>query len=476
MPELEVINIGLNTFLDGLQKSNVPFAHLAWKPPAHGDVELIDILFDLTVGFRDADGCSLLDRANQVAVERVRQSRPVLRRIRPAGECIPALTKNTLLHAGPPVSWDNMCEPMRGAIVGALKYEGLAESTAEALALMDAGEVEYGPTHAHNVVAPMAGVVTSSMPLFVVEDGINGHRSFSPINEGLGQVLRFGANSADVVRHLNWLEKVLAPALDKALLSLEGINLRSIMAQAIGMGDELHQRNVAASLLFFRAVCVELAEAAPDRRSELEMMEFLTRRNEQFFLNIAMAACRCTMEAVENIPYCSVITNMTRNGVDFGIQLSGLGSRWLTARSQKPQALYFPGYSEADANPDMGDSSIVECCGLGGFAMANAPAVARFGSSGSLIEALQYTRNMEQITVGVNPDLPIPNMNFSGVPVCIDVRQVVSTGILPIITSGVAHQKSEIGQVGAGHSSPPMTLMNNALKQFHAALTNRSNP
>jgi hypothetical protein len=303
-----------------------------------------------------------------------------------------------------------------------------------------------------------------------VEDGSHGNRSYSPLNEGLGQVLRFGANSTPVITHLEWLEKVLAPALDKALLCLDGINLKSIIAQAIAMGDELHQRNVAASLLFYRSICVELAQSATDRESELKIMEFLTRRNEQFFMNIAMAACRCTMQAIQNIPYCSVITNMTRNGVDFGVQLSGLGSQWITARSQKPHALYFPGYSEEDANPDMGDSSVVECCGLGGFAMASAPAVARFGSSGSLTEALKYTKDMEQISVGTNPDLPIPNMNFSGVPVCIDIRRVVSTGILPVITSGVAHQKSEIGQVGAGHSSPPMTLMNNALKCFYAAL------
>ena len=472
---LSVINVGLDTFLPAFEQTGTPCAHLAWRPPAQGNTELTDILFALTVGYQDQLGQSRIDAANAEALRRVLAGQPVLKRVRPAHECIPVLNKTTLLHAGPPIHWNDMCHPMRGAIIGALKYEGLAESDAEAQMLMDSGRIFYGPTHPHAAVCPMAGVLSYSMPLLVVENESFGVKAFSTLNEGVGRVLRFGANGPAVIQQLHWMGNTLAPALDAALERSGGIALKNIMAQALAMGDELHQRNIAAGLLFYKTLCRELDDAASTRQDAARIMQYLSRDNEQFFLNMAMAACRSMLIPAENIPDCSMITAMSRNGVHFGVTVSALGGRWFTAPSLNPKGIYFPGYDEQDANPDMGDSAIVECCGLGGFAMGTAPAVARFvGAEGGLERALRFTRDMGRICVGSNPDLPMPNLDFSGVPTGIDVRKVVATGILPVINSGVAHRQAGIGQVGAGLVTPPMDAMHSALRAFHAELSRQS--
>ena len=467
MPKLKVINLGAVNFSSAIQEAGVDVTHINWKPPAHGDEELVKILFRMMIDFRDEHGCSRIDRANTEALKRILAAKPVLQRVRPAHLCLPDFTPHSLLHAGPPIHWRDMCGPMRGSILGALKYEGLAHSDEEALDLMNKGEITYGPTHPYRVVAPMTGVVSYSMPLLEVKNETFGNSVYSPLNEGPGNVLRFGAHNRSVIKHLSWLQNVLAPVLDKAVQKIGGVNLKGIMAQALAMGDELHQRNTAASLLFYRSICKEIAEAAPNRNSEMEILEFLVRNNQQFFLNMAMAASRSAMDPACNIPFCSVITCMSRNGVQFGIQVSSLGDNWFTAPSDTPTALYFPGFDENDANPDIGDSAIVECYGLGGFAVGTAPTVARFSGASTLDDAIQFTKNMAQICIGTNPDLPLPNLDFKGTPVGIDIRRVVATDILPSVNSGVAHRQSGIGQVGAGHTNPPMKAINMALRAFY---------
>ena len=470
MPEVHIINVGTGSFLGALRESGISFTHLAWKPPAQGDPELVEMLFRLSVDFRDSEGLSRIDTANATALERICKGQPVLRRIRPAHECLPQLTKNTLLHAGPPIAWEDMCGPMRGAIIGALKYEGLAHSEAEAEALMDSGKINYGPTYDHDVVAPMSGVVSHSMPLAVVKNETYGNTAYSPVNEGSGYTLRFGAHGPAIITHLRWLDSVLAPSLDTALQELGGVNLKNIMSLALSMGDELHQRNFAASSAFYRTICLDLAEAAPNRAEELAMMRFLGQSNDQFFLNFGMAACRALIDPARDIPCSSMISGMGRNGVDFGIHISGMGDEWFNGPSLKLKALYFPGYSDDDANPDLGDSAIVECCGLGGFAMGSAPAVTRARREGGLAEALRFSQDMAAICVGRNPDLPIPNLDFAGGPTGIDIRRVVATGILPVVNSGVSHHLPGFGQIGAGHTTAPMECMHKALRAFYKKL------
>jgi len=465
---LHVAALGVDIFDRAFAETNTPYIRLDWRPPAAGHTDLVDILFKLETRCVNDRGESLIDAANQEALKRITSARPFLKRLRPAHECIPGMQKTAVYHAGPPVHWDNMCGPMRGAYVGALKYEGLAVGDSEAEDLMASGKITYGPNHDNKCVGPMTGMISYSMPLWVVENEAFGNTAYCTVNEGIGKVMRFGANGPEVIERLKWIERVFAPAVDKALEKTGGINLKNIAAQSLAMGDEMHQRNVSASLNCYKAMCVELAAVASGLPEGPAVIEFLVKKNEQFFLNLAMAMGKALMDPARGIPYSTVITCMSRNGVDFGIRVSALGDEWFAAPCLTPQALYFPGYSEADANPDMGDSAIVECFGIGGFAMGAAPAVVRFVGAGGLSDALEYTRSMGRITVGSNPDLPMPNLDFTGVPTGIDIRKVVATGILPVINTGVAHKEPGIGQVGAGIVTPPMAIMVQALRAFAA--------
>ncbi len=463
---IQVVAVGVDVFDAALSETDTPFVRLDWTPPAGGNTAMVEQLFRLETGLLDEDGNSLIDTANAEALARLRRGLPVLKRVRPAHEVIGGMDKHTIFHAGPPIRWEDMCGPMKGAFIGAIKYEGLAETDEEAEKMMADGKIKYSPNHHQGAVGPMTGMISYSMPLFVVENEEFGNTAFCTINEGIGKVMRFGANDASVVANLKWLETVLAPALDAAVVEAGGVNLKNIMAQSLAMGDEMHQRNVAASLNFHKAIAGPFLSAVKDSPDGRKAVEFLAGKNEQFFLNLAMAACKAVMDPLRGIPYSTVVTAMSRNGVNFGINVAGLEGEWFQAPCLKPQALYFPGYTEADANPDMGDSAIVECYGIGGFAMGSAPAVVRFVGAGGTADAIRYTESMRQICVGENPDLPIPNMNFTGTASAIDIRRVVASGILPVINTGVAHRLAGIGQVGAGIVTPPMDIMEEALLAF----------
>jgi hypothetical protein len=387
--------------------------------------------------------------ANQEGFRRILEAQPVLVDVAPAAQVLPRLGPTSVLHAGPPIGWTEMCGPMQGAVMGALRYQGLAAGEAEALGLIEAGRVALEPCHHHDAVGPMTGMVTPKMPLFVVENPAFGNRAYCTINEGLGKVMRFGANDDSVIERLRWLEREFGPALGAAVRAAGGIPLKPIMAQALQMGDEMHQRNVAASSLFARQVAPRLARLDLAREALGRCLDFLTG-NDQFFLNLAMAAGKATMDPARNIPGSTLVTAMARNGTTFGLRVSGLGDRWFVAAVNMPEGLYFPGFGPADANPDMGDSAIVETMGLGGFAMAASPAVVKFLGAGTLRDARRITEEMHEITLGPNPAYPLPTMDDRGAPTGIDVRKVVETGILPVINTGIAHRKPGVGQVGAG--------------------------
>lgn len=408
---------------------------------------------------------SPIDAANARALERVFASRPFAIAVRPAHELLPQLSAYTVLHAGPPLAWEAMCGPLRGAVLGVLQYEGWAQSEPAAHALVESGKITFLPCHSVNAVGPMTGLITASMPLMVVENREYGNRAYTTLNEGLGKVLRFGANDASVLRRLRWLQEVAAPALHAALQRAEGVDLRVLMAQALLMGDEMHQRNVAATSLLVRALMPHVIRVAPVPERLGEITDYLTG-NDQLFLNVAMAAAKATMDAAAGIPGCTLVTAMARNGTEFGIRLSALGDRWFTAPVEMPRGLYFPGFSAADANPDIGDSAIVETLGLGAFAMAASPAVARFVGVGGLAEARRYTEDMLEITVGRSPQLLLPTLDGLGVPTGIDMRRVVETGIVPWINTGIAHRQAGIGQIGAGVVQAPLACFIQALEAF----------
>jgi hypothetical protein len=405
--------------------------------------------------------------ANAQALARLHAAQPQLVALRRRHEVWPQLDPYTLLHAGPPIAWERMCGPLRGAVVGALRFEGLARDEREAVALVESGRVRFAPNHDYATVGPMTGITSHSMPLFEVVDAVHGTRAYCTINEGLGKVLRFGANDDSVLARLRWLRDELAPVLAAGLAQGGPLDLRVLIAQALTMGDELHQRNVAATSLLARALLPRLLRTGLPAQRLAAAADFLTS-NDQFFLNLAMAAAKATLDAIRGIDGCSLVSAMCRNGTDFAIRVSGLGDQWFVAPANLPQGLYFPGFSAADANPDLGDSAIVECLGLGGFAMAASPAVVRFVGAGSAARGRGVTEEMAAITAGRSPHYLIPALDFAGVPTGIDIRKVVATGIEPLINTGIAHRAAGVGQVGAGIVRAPLACFTQALEAFAA--------
>lgn len=406
-----------------------------------------------------------IDQANKEALRRIVDGEPILVDCIPAAQAIPELADNMILHAGPPIGWDRMCGPMRGAIMGIAVFEGWARNLDEAAAKAAAGAYAFQPNHHYGAVGPMTGMTTKSQPLLVVENKTFGNRAYCAINEGLGKVMRFGGNDAEVLDRLRWLRDVLGPAMGRALRDMGGISLKPLIARGLTMGDEMHQRNVACSSLLARQLAPALARTARSTAELAACLDFIGR-NDQFFLNVAMAMGKAMADPARNIEGSSVVTAMSRNGTDFGIRVSGTGDRWFTAPVEMPVGLYFPGFSERDANPDMGDSAIVETVGLGGFAMAAAPAVVGYVGAGRASEAAAFTRAMAEIVVGSNPVWTIPAMDFAGVPTGIDIRLVVETGLVPTINTGIAHREPGIGQVGAGVVKAPLKCFEQALVAF----------
>jgi hypothetical protein len=440
---VRVVNVGLADFALDLQARGTPVVHVAWNPPVGGDPARAAQLAELA----ETTGA-----ANAEALRRLVNADPVLVDCLPAREAL-GLPERTVLHSGPPLPWEHASPPVRAAILCAIRYEGWAASDDEAEALVVSGSVRTEPCHHRGAVGPMTGIVTASMPVFVVEDG--GRRAGATINEGLGKVLRFGANDATVVARLHWLASEAGPLFGAALRASGGVRLRPLMTQALRMGDEMHQRNVAASSLFVRLLAPHLARAARDAAAVARVLEFLGG-NDQFFLNLAMAAGKASGDAARGVEHSSIVTAMARNGTDFGIRVSGLGDRWFTAPVEMPVGLFFPGFTAADANPDMGDSAIIETIGLGGFSMATSPAVARFVGAGGFADAVAVTEEMSQICAGEHPHFRLPTLDDRGAPVGIDVLEVVRTGITPLINTGIAGRTPGTGQVGAGTVRAPL--------------------
>jgi hypothetical protein len=412
----------------------------------------------------------IVEKANREALGRMFEGDPVLVDVRPAAEVIPALKEErVVLHAGPPIAWERMCGPLRGAVAGALVFEGWAPDLESAEALAANGSVTFHPNHNFDAVGPMTGITTGSMPVMVVENRRFSNRAFCTVNEGLGKVMRFGGNDEEVRGRLAWLRDTLGPALGKALRESDGIELKPLIARGLTMGDEMHQRNVACTSLLLRALAPPLARTAEDAAGLAEALAFVGG-NDQFFLNVAMAVGKAIMDPVRGLEGASIVTAMSRNGTDFGIQVSGTGETWFVAPVEMPEGLYFPGFTAADANPDMGDSTIVETVGLGGFAMAAAPAVAGFVGAGAASSAADTTRTMGEITLGENPEWTIPALDFAGVPSGIDIRLVLEAGLAPTINTGIAHKEPGIGQVGAGVVRAPMACFELALTALAESL------
>jgi hypothetical protein len=405
-----------------------------------------------------------IEKANAEATERMMEARPVLVGVGRARDVIPGMRENLLLHAGPPITWERASGPMRGAITGALIFEGKAKDEAEARALVESGQIELEPCHHHQAVGPMAGLIAPSMSVYIIENKTHGNRSFSGLNEGYGKVLRYGAYSEEVLAKLRWMEEVMAPVLAEAIEASGGIDIRALLAEALHMGDEGHNRNKAGSILYTTRLAPFVVKAAPNADVASEVLRFLGD-NALSVLNPVMAACKAMVDAAHGVEGSTIVSTMARNGTDFGIRVSGLGDRWFTAPVAVPKGLYFPGFKAEDASGDIGDSTITETAGIGGFAMASAPAIVTF-VSGTPKDAINATMEMYEICYAEHKYFTIPPLDFRGTPTGIDIRKVVEKGITPRVNTGIAHKDAGVGQVGAGLVRPPMAMFEEALAAF----------
>lgn len=452
--ELIVVNVGLESMAESVEAQDVKTIDLDWKPPVEGIPRL-----------RVTKNGINIDEANQKVTDIIKKGLPVLVDIGIARDVIPGMHDKMILHAGPPIEWERMCGPTRGAIMGALIYEGLAKDEKEAEQLASSGQIEFDPCHHHKCVGPMAGIVSPSMPVFIFENKAFGNKAYCTMNEGLGKVLRYGGMGPEVYERLKWMESDLYPTIKDALAVIpNGIDIKSIIAQAMHMGDESHNRNRAGTSLFFRTIAPAMVRTCPDKERLAKVFEFIDR-NDHFFLNLSMPAGKVVLEAAEGIEGSSIVTVMARNGTEMGIRLASMPDQWFTAPAGEVEGLYFPGYTKEDANPDIGDSTITETAGYGGFAMAAAPAITQF-VGGTPQMALESTLEMYEITFDEHPGFTIPSLNFRGTPLGMDVRLIMETGILPKINTGIAHKNPGVGMVGAGILRAPEKCFTDAFWAF----------
>jgi hypothetical protein len=453
-----VVAVGAPMFADALTAQAVPVRQVDWRPPLGAS------------GVEDALARVLADprlaSANETAVGRMLAAGAELVDVRPASEAL-GLTAGSFLHAGPPIGWDRASGPLRGALIGAMVFEGLAETPEAAERALAAGDgLSWEPCHHHRAVGPMAGVVSPSMWMFELRDPVHGGTAFCSLNEGLGKVLRYGAYGPEVIDRLRWMSTVLGPLLQTAVRAAERVDVKSIVAQMLQMGDEGHNRNRAGTLMLLRELLPSLIDSGAPSSDVAEAVRFIGG-NDHFFLNLGMPACKLAADAARDVPGSSVVVAMARNGTDFGIQVSGTGDRWFTGPANTPEGLYLGAFGPQDANPDIGDSAITETGGIGGFAMAAAPAIVRF-VGGEVADAIEATRLMYEITLAEHPTYQVPVLGFRGTPTGIDATLVTRTGILPHINTGMAGREAGTGQVGAGLVNPPASIFPEAVAALAA--------
>ncbi|HEX6249049.1 MAG TPA: DUF1116 domain-containing protein [Nocardioidaceae bacterium] len=452
-----VVAAGADLFAGAVETQAVPVTRVDWRPPMEGTAA------DLATVVGDP----MRREANRRALKAMLAVQATLVAIAPASEVL-GLEKGQFLHAGPPLAWSDASGPMRGALMGAAALEGLVADPEEAAALFESGSLSMEPCHHRSAVGPMAGVVSSSMWMFVLEDPASGRRTYCSLNEGLGKVLRYGAFSPEVLDRLRWMSEVLGPLLAGAVRAAGPVDVTGILTQMLQMGDEAHNRNRAGTLMLLRDLGPALVGSrSTSDREVADVMRFVGG-NDHFFLNLAMPACKLALDAARGIEGSTMVVAMARNGTEFGIQVAGTGDAWFTGPAQLADGLLLGDFKPEDANPDIGDSAITETAGLGGFSMATAPAIVRL-VGGTVPDALATTRRMLEITLGQNPRWTIPILEFQGAPTGIDVTKVCRTGILPQINTGMAGRKAGVGQVGAGLVAPPAEIFPKAL----AALAER---
>lgn len=461
--KLNVINVGLERFTEDIVAQGAKSTQLDWSPPGYGNQEVLEALRIL----EKPENKAKIEAANQRIFERITSSSIYLIGYAPAIDVVPGMKKNMILHAGPPITWDKMNGPMQGAILGAVIFEGFATTLEEARQVVEAGEIEFSPCHEHQCVGSMAGITSASMYMHIVENRTYGNLAYTNLSEQLAKILRMGANDESVINRLIWMRDVFGPMLAEAMTFIEGgIDLRLLVSGAVHMGDELHNRNVAGTVLLMQALTPGIIQTNFSTAQQKEVFDFIAS-SDYFSGPTWMAFCKAALDAAFGVEeYSSIVTTMARNGTEFGIRVASMEpTTWFIGPSQKVIGPMFAGYTEADSGLDIGDSAITETFGLGGFAMAAAPAIVAL-VGGTVSDALLYTQSMEEITTGQNPNVTIPALNFMGLPSGIDLIKVIQRNTLPVINTAIAHKDAGIGMIGAGITYPPYEAFTKAIIAF----------
>ncbi|UOY02679.1 DUF1116 domain-containing protein [Blastococcus sp. PRF04-17] len=393
--------------------------------------------------------------ANAEALARLVGAEPVLVDVAPAGDVVPDMTPSTILTSGAPLEWDEYTGGQRRAVLYAAVYEGLATDAEDAEAAIRSGRVRVRTTQQHACIGSVAGIYTASMPVLVVRDEAHGNTAFCNLYEGESRHrLNYGSYGDEVVRGLRWLEHVMGPLLAEALRRSGPIRLKPLMARALRLGDELHSRNTAATLLLTRELTPAFLDLETTEHSSAAraVLEFLTR-NEYAFLRVGMAAAKATADAAHGVPFSSVLTGMALNSREFAIRVSGLGDEWFRGLHPRLEGRFFEGFTADDAEWIGGESCVTETVGLGGFAQVCAPTLQAY-QGGTTARMRENNEAMYAITVGEHPDFLLPPLDFRGAPVGIDLFAVLRTGVVPVIDGGLAGRDG--GQIGAGVLRPDL--------------------
>ena len=455
---LEVINIGISTMADALRDQNVETSQVDWAPPAGGDVKIMRLLEDLEP-YRQQ-----IQTANQKAFDTMITAQPVWVDVRAAGEVVPGMKENTVLHAGPPLDFEQMLPSMQGGIIGGILFEGLAKTREEALELIRRGKIDLAPGLDYKVPSGAVASTTYSMPVAVVENKTHNSRGFTALQEGpASDALRWGVYNDAVAKRWKWLKDQLGTALSAALQASGGVDMRTAIARSLQMGDDNHSRELGTNMYIALELAPHLARLDLPREETAAIFEFL-RSSERFALHILMASAMSVLSSVEEIEYAAILTAMGGNGVDFGLKISGLGNQWFTSPAPNIEGKYLnPNWTVEDTLPFIGDSCVVEVYGLGGLAAAASPSVAML-MGGSIQKAMDRTTAMWAISVGKNPNYQIPFLGFEGTPTALDMIRILETGIEPQSHAGIALKKG--GQAGAGVAHIPMECFRSAFLAF----------
>jgi Protein of unknown function (DUF1116). len=450
-----VVNIGLEGFYDDLTEQGTPVVQVDWRPPAGGDVALIDKLARLQ--------SAAVEEANAKTIGRMMDSRPLWVDVQPAIEAIPGMEPNNLLHSGPPIDFYDMCDPQQRAVEAAAILEGWVADRAGLEAKLKSGDIKLRPNYELGSVGAMCGIISPSMQVVVTENVTYGNKSWSTFNEGKGNVIWMGTYNEGTIERLRWMRDVFAPSLRAALRTRdEGVDIFKIIAEGTSMGDEVHARSAACTLLLLRQLVPMLLATSIERSTVARIIEFISQNNHSF-LSLTLTACKAAADAAHGIPNATVVTAMSRNGVNFALRVGGIKDQWFIApTAPMDEAIYYSGYGPQDAAGDIGDSAIVETMGLGGMIIGAAPSISSF-VGGSMQHSRQSMAAMRTICAGANPAFAPGAVDFTPAPLGVDIRKVVRLGLTPIIDTGVLHKASGVGQIGTGIARAPMAAFHKAL-------------